>query len=329
GLERDRQGALPPVVLLALADARLRGGALAAADQAFAEVAAQEAGTPWDGWARLGRGWVAIRRGDLAQARAHLVQVANAPEASATLATFMLAMIDAVDGQPRAAGARFATIRDDERSSSTLRAAARLGHAYASYWARDDGGARAAFDAIADEGGAFTDDARYAAARATLRSGDRDGAVLMLRALAGRSEVAAGSAAVPRALLDLEPAAILDRGFAAYRRAALRAPEQQLVALLDWDGRAFARALLRRLESTAAVTRGAAPPRPSHDRAASHVGPGPADGALEPERGARDRPATRADDASGVPWALLLVLALAATLPWLARTDHRSGRRGG
>lgn len=218
-LGREERGDVPPVVLLALADAQLRARRFAAADALFARAAAADPGAPTAAWAALGRAWAAV--------------LALPPDADARAALDRL-----VAAAP--AGAATALLR-----------------AYARWWA-GAADAAAAFDAAAAAAdGALVDDARYGAARARLRAGDRDTALAMLRDLATWAPTARGT--VTPALVALERDAVLRAAFARYRRAPARAPTAQLHRLLDGDGALLARAALRTLEDPPRTP--AAPPR--------------------------------------------------------------------
>src|SRR5262249_51211559 len=64
-LEHDGPDTLPPVVLLAMGDARLRSGQRRAASRLFEAVLARDPGEPFVSWARLGLGWNALLAGDV------------------------------------------------------------------------------------------------------------------------------------------------------------------------------------------------------------------------------------------------------------------------
>ena len=222
-LEREGRDDHPPVVLLALADARLRSGSFAAAERLFARVAAANPEEPIATWAALGRIWASLLGGDT-------------PEPAGAAKGVAAVM--------RGLG--------DERASSALHGATLLAAAYARYWTRDDdAGAIAAFDAaVAAADGSLVDDARYGAARARLRAGDLPGALPMLRDLATWHVNGRPGPASP-ALVALDPRALLRAAFERYRRGAVRTPAQQLYVMLDGDGAALARAALRDLGETA------------------------------------------------------------------------------
>jgi hypothetical protein len=229
-IEREGREDHPPIVLLALADARLRAGSFAAADRLFARAMAAGPDEPFAMWAVLGRAWVRL-----------LAEVEDD------------------------AGASLAQVCDDARASLT---AAALSAAYTRYWRRDDGAAVvAAFDAaVAAADASLIDDARYGAARARLRAGDIDGARPILRDLAGWHTNGRPGPASP-ALVALERRALLRAGFERYRRGPVRPPAQQVVVMLDGDGTALARAALRDLGEAAPEPRVAT--RPPATKAAS------------------------------------------------------------
>src|SRR5262245_14949974 len=76
-LGRDDPALLPPVVLLALADSDLRLGRRRAAARRFEQVLAVGAEDPWNSWAEIGLGSVALTAGDRATARAHYARVVD------------------------------------------------------------------------------------------------------------------------------------------------------------------------------------------------------------------------------------------------------------
>jgi prolipoprotein diacylglyceryltransferase len=253
-LEREGRNDHPPVVLLALADARLRSGSFAAAARLFTRVTAAGAEEPLATWAVLGRAWAAV--------------LAGTPPDSVALdgnpvATIMQGLVTSRRDE---ADRSFARVTGDGRASSRLRADASLAAAYARYWAReDDAGTIAAFDeAVASADGSLVDDARYGAARARICAGDVAGALPILHDLAtwhttGRPRPA------PAGLVALDRHAILRAGFVRYRRGAVRTPEDQLHVILDGDGVALARAALRALGETIPEPHPA--PRPRGHRA--------------------------------------------------------------
>ncbi len=249
-LGREGRDDHPPVVFLALADARLRSGSFSAAERLFARVTAATAEEPFATWALLGRAWAGLLAG-------------GTPESVVVTATPVAAIMRGlVAHRSDEAERSFARVTADSHASSGLRAAAHLAHAYARYWAReDDAKTIVAFDdAVAAADGSLVDDARYGAARARLRAGDVSGALPILHDLAtwhmnGRPGPAS------TALVALDREAVLRAGFVRYRRGAVRAPEDQLHVMLDGDGAALARAALRELGETVSEPRAAARPR--------------------------------------------------------------------
>jgi phosphatidylglycerol:prolipoprotein diacylglycerol transferase len=252
-LERSGTEDLPPPVLLAMGDARLRSGQRRAAERLFEEVIARDPGEPWVGWARYGLGWSAVLTGDVDAARAQFEELGASEGPLATSARLIVFMLDASDGKPVPPEA-YEQLAQDPSASSSVRDAANLGAAYARYWAGDFAGARKAFQAIAAGSGPLADDARYGAAWARLRAGDRDGAEVELRALAagGRSRGPGMNAA----LVNLDPRAVVRAGFQRYRRGPLRTPGQDIVEIVQTDGHELARSALRHLDDAPRLPRG-------------------------------------------------------------------------
>jgi hypothetical protein len=237
-----------PLHLLALADAELRAGRLRGAERHFEEARARGLPEPWGTWAEVGVAWTALARGDVAAARTCFLNIAAEAPGSRAMAEYALALIDAGEGT-REGGTTFITVAGDAESPTSLRTAARLGAAYARYWAGEYGAAELAFRALVAEepDGVMADDARYAAAWSALQAGDRQGAMAELRQLAAERPTSARGSNASRELVNLEPRALVHAGFQRYRRLPLRAPEEQLAAVLNGDGVALARAALRSL----------------------------------------------------------------------------------
>jgi hypothetical protein len=145
---------------------------------------------------------------------------------------------------------RFDTLLADGVASVRLRDAAMLGQAYAHYWAGNHDAAAGAFRtmAVTNPTSPLVDDAQYGDARARWEAGDRAGAVEVLRRLAGARPDGTRPRQSIAALLSLEPRAVMRATFQRYRRLPLRPPGDQVVPLLDGDGKALARAALRRIE---------------------------------------------------------------------------------
>lgn len=248
-LRREHPHALPPLYLLALGDAALRARRYEAAGRQFEAAIDRGLGEPWVGWARVGLAWIALAREEYPEARRQFEAVAeSAASPSVALARHAVALLDAAAEQEGIA-AQFEAVAADEEAAPDIRRAARLGRAYAFYWQEDYARAAEAFEAfsVSPDVGSLWDDARYAAAWARLRAGDRDAAEAALTTLAaGRDR---RSRAVPRALVNLEPQAIMRAGFERFRHGPLDAPEAHLARILDGDGYALAAAALRRLGS--------------------------------------------------------------------------------
>ena len=258
-LEREGRGDHPPVVLLALADARLRAGSFTAAARLFARARAAE--EPFATWAALGGAWASLLGGDEPEPVA-----GGADPVTAVVA----ALVDAAGGRADVALERLARVTDDGGTPPELRAVALLAAACTRHWARtDDAATITAFDAAVAAGDAdLVDDAAYGAAHVRLRAGHIDVALPMLRDLAAWHVNGRPGAASP-ALVALDRDAMLRAGFERYRRGAVRTPERQLRAMLDGDGVALARAALGGLGEPVAMPRPT--PRPQASPAATRA----------------------------------------------------------
>ena len=300
---------LPPMYRLALADAHMRSGHLRTAARMFGDIAAEEPGEPWQGFAAAGGGWASLMRGDRERARSFFEDASAAAGATGVLGDFMVGMLDARSGDTSSALDRFAKITDDPDASGDMRAAAAMGQGYASLWAGDDPGAEEAFARAAtdDPSDRLGDDARYGDAFARWHHGDRDGAASALR------EILAIESPRPvehdrGTLVDLSPQKLTRASARRYRRLPLRAPAEQVLNLLDRDARSAARVALRRID--------AGEPAPRIATAA-------ADGDAPSATAARDadRSGLRASAGPGTqPFASIARAARgdAARFPWLA-----------
>ncbi|HJQ85812.1 MAG TPA: sterol desaturase family protein, partial [Candidatus Binatia bacterium] len=203
-LERQDPSALPPVVLLAIGDSHLRFRHLTRARQRFDQVVATGVGEPFQSWAELGLGGVAMGRNDHALARSHYLKVAAAGGPSAALATVLAALIDTRENYLDDAAATLTRVADDAAAHPMVRDVARLGSAYARFWAgRWDDAAEAFMNASGSVSDVLKDDARYGAARARWRAGDRERAVAEMRLLAANDPTAPAKS-VPDRLIALE-----------------------------------------------------------------------------------------------------------------------------
>ena len=243
---RHGRGDVPPLVLLAMADARLRQGQRGIARRLFEEVAYGGEDGPWVAWAELGLGWTAALEDDPADARRHFARVDERDSASRPLAMLLVALLDSEGGWRDEADQAFASIVDDPAAEAGLRQTAALGRAYLAYWAEDYEQAAAAFDqsAFLMSGSPLWDDARYGGAVARWHAGEEAEARAELRALAHMSSPRIVREETTSALLDLERRAFMRSALARYRHEPVRIPEQQVTALLDRDGPALARARL-------------------------------------------------------------------------------------
>jgi hypothetical protein len=269
---------------LALADAYLRGGQPGAAAKILTALLDGNPDPQWAAWAELGLGWIWLATGDDARARGYY-ELAAAGAWRADVGMAMVALLDARDGASGEAADVLNQIAFTPTAAPALRQVARLGAAYAYYWGRDYEAAVSAFTTVRAEfpEGPLADDGRYGAAWSRVRLGDRATALGELRELAQMRSLGERPGRVTDGLVDLEPHAVLRATVRRYRRAPIGNPEQQLVALLDADGGALARAALRRLERSdkadergTEVADGANDPAtaPSGDDRSARSGPG-------------------------------------------------------
>jgi phosphatidylglycerol:prolipoprotein diacylglycerol transferase len=246
-LEHSGTDGVPPVVLLAMGDARLRSGQRRQAERLFNEVLDRESGEPWESWARLGLGWNALMAGDVDAARPYFADIAEAGGGTSGMARLLVALIDASDGKDVGVQV-FDQVAADESAAANLRDVARLAGGYARYWRGDYHAAAEALDAALAKNSSreLTDDLQYAAAWSRVRGGDREHGEAALRALAGDGKVQGPPVSV--ALLNLDQRAMLRANFERYRRGPLNAPEARVAELLDGNGKAMARAALRHVD---------------------------------------------------------------------------------
>jgi len=318
---------LPPVYRLAVADAYLRAGDLRKASQAFDEIIAADAGEPWSGLAGIGRGWTAVRAGDLGEARGVFADASDSPGSTGLLGDFMVGLIDAGNGHGSEALERFARVTEHPDATEELRLSALMAEGYARFWIGDDTGAQAVFARIMQRADhPLADDARYAAALSRWRQGDLGIATEMLEGLAESD--GERSRALSSGLARLDPRAMVRASTRQYRRLPLRMPAEQVISLLDIDAPAVARVALRRLES------GAAPPPPVSPRtvAADSSSRANVDGwsvvaaaSESPSHADHTHPAAAG---AGLPWDGMVFLTLGAlAVLWLAARSPGSVAR--
>jgi hypothetical protein len=321
-LARRGTAGVPPVFVLAAADASMRRGRLGRARALFGQLAGPDAGLPWSAWANLGLGGIALRTGDRETARAHYERVVAVGGELGAFAELTVAIADTTTGN--VAGALPVFERLAETASPVLGTAAQMWAGYARFWLGDQGGALRHFTAVGarDPNGRIADDARYAAAWTRLQLDDDARARAELAVLA--RETHDGARRISRPLLALDRDALLRSVWPRYRQAPPGPPENQALGALDADGAAFARAALRMLDAPDGDTaaRAAAEPgegpagAPRVAAAPQTTGPQPA----QPQRGAT--PA--APERRGYTIPLVLVVALgAAWMLW--RSRNRQG----
>ncbi len=315
---------LPPAYRVTLGDAHLRAGHLRKAAQLFDGVLAANPGEPWSSFAALGRGWVAVRRGKLGEAREFFSAATEAPGGTGLMADFMVGFVDAENTGGAAAAERFDRIAQHPNASENLRLAAMMAGGYAKFWSGDDAGAEAAFREVAErtDGRPVADDARYVEALARWRGGDRDGAEEALRTLAASAPT--HGPRVSGRLQNLAPRDLVRASARRYRRLPLGMPSELLLSMLSGDAPSQARIALRRLvaggDPPSVVLRRSSDVQRAHSSSWSSAGT-----------------SARSDDAasSGArvttkgtsTWPLVLVMvALAATTVWWS-VRRRAPRR--
>jgi len=243
-LGEDGVDDFPTPVVLALADARLRGGSPDAARDLCDLVVQRNPGEPWLGWATLCSAWAGIALGDRDRAVSQLEALVRSGSQSGPVGELVLALVESVDERLEEAHYRFARVASS--GSDDLRAAGRFSLGLVRFWKHEYAPAIQELRQMVVEmpNGYFTDDARYVAARAELAQGDQDRAIGEIRALAALRPRAVRFRDAA-ALVDLDPSALLHAAFERYRRGRARLPEAQVAFSLNSDGGALARAFLR------------------------------------------------------------------------------------
>jgi len=321
----------PPAVRLLVADAYLRSGQMTAARRILQAVLDGNDGPPWTSFADLVLGWMAFGTGRLGAARTHYARIADWDLTRETVPV-ALGLIDAADGREAEATAGLAAAAASAQTPKELRALAKLGIGYAHYWSGRFDAAAGSFEAVSTQEPAsvFVDDATYGAAWSWWRLGDQDRALARLHAMAasGAGEGEAERRKHPRlplALVNLEPRAVLRASMKRYRDVSLDRPDEQLVRLLDMNGRDLAESALLRMEEGLA-------PATLSDRPMSGHATEDSDGAAEPPPSARVPAAAAAPRPAPPQWPAgrLVLLALGvvgvALMLFLA-AERRSARQ--
>jgi len=328
---RGDRSTLPPMALVALGDAALRARWRRLAAQYFEEILARGE-QPWTAWAEMELGWSAVLDGDYGAAQARFGSVVVTAPQWELAARLALGLAAGADGSPQLARGSFDQVGSAARADPETRLAARLGAAYAVYWAGDYGGAAAAFDrvAAADAQGRFADDAAYGAARALWKVGDVEAARLRLEALGGGPLDQAVHRAPP-GMLDLDPRWLVRVATRHHRRGPVRPPDRRAIDVFDGDGVRLARAALAVLavgdEPAGEPMPAFAPTKEEHARLEqlpdSDLAPAaPGETTERPSRSTP--PPGRGRPGSGV-W--IVVLALAAYVLWrVLRKSERPAR---
>lgn len=310
-LGRGGTDGLPPIAVLALADARLRSGNRPAARRLFDQVAAGDEGSPWTAWGRLGLGWVAILDGDPAVARGHFDAVAGGTSPARAMATLITALLDVELERTPAALETLDRLTEDPDASLPIRQAAALGAGYVRYWGGDFAAAAVVFERAATivPGSPLWDDARHGAAMARWQAGERERALEELRALGRMESLGAPDEGAMRPVVDLERGGAMRAGVARYRKLPFRMPDEQVAALLDRNGPALARAALRRFGEDVPPPLGGGERRARRRRPAQAVAPEAVRVASPP---AIARPSGGGGRVPWIPAAIAGLIALAA-----------------
>jgi len=322
-IERQSGGTLPPAFQMATADAYLRAGNRRAAERVFEQSLAQDAGYPWTEFANLAMGTIRLANGDDGGAQVFFGRVTESPEASAQ-ALGNLGMGAALSASGRFAEAKeaFSATASSETVDENVRLAGRFGSALALHGAGDFAGAARAFDELAqiDPDGPVGQDARYAAARARLAMGDRNGGAAALRDLIDTCDPRRGAGRAPRALRNLDARAMGRNWLRNYRRTGWSELGGGGGAMYSIGGCALARSTLRALER--------------EDAGGEAIRPVAAPAAVARESAAAPRSSSHAaapaaaPDTSGAGWTpVVSMLVAASALIVLWRTLARGGKR--
>lgn len=324
-LEREGGAAgLPPMFQMAIGDAYLRAGNRRAAEAVFEQTLAQNFGPPYGEFANLGIGMIRMVGGDEDGALDSFVRVAESEEVGAQ-ALGNLGMGAALSASGRFAEAQeaFAETAAISNVDDDVRQAGRFGSAMALFGAGDFAAAARAFDEIAklDPDGTVGQDARYAAARARLEMGDREGGAAALRELVGSCPERGTSRRAPRALRNLDARAMGRIWLRNYRTTGWNAVASRGGSMYSIGGCALARSTLRAVErndaSLTTVRKVAAPAAVAPAMAA----PASAAGGLRPTA-----PEAAPTAATGSSWSGIAVLAVGlalAAVAWVVVTRVR------
>jgi tetratricopeptide (TPR) repeat protein len=316
-LWRQDKATLPAPVLLALADALLRAHKTRMAEEVLEHALERAQDPETAGWAALGLGWLELASGDAPSAQARFEAIARDGQWGSLLASALVGLAAASRGDVRAAALLDEIARTDE-SPYALKIATRLATGYAYLWAGQYQPAADAFGHAAAEYPecVLTDDARFGAGVALTRLGETRLAEVEFGKLADEHP-GGDDGALPATLVDLTPGGVLRATLRRYRGAGFGPPEEQLVRMLDLDGRALALAAATRDGGAAAVVAGTA----GAGVVTTAAEPPSDDGGAETAR-TRTAGSARAAWSFWLPWLALLLLALV-----LLRRRHASTAR--
>lgn len=250
-IERESGGNLPPIFRMATADAYLRAGNRRAAEHLFEDSLAQNLGYPWSDFANIGMGTIRLTSGDEDAAIDYFGRVAESEESSSQ-ALGNLGMGAALSASGRFAEAQeaFAETASIDTVEQPVRDAGRFGSAMALFGAGDFAAAAKAFDDIAQSAanGTLGEDARYAAARARIAMGDREGSAATLRELVATCDPRKAGRRAPRAMRNLDARAMGRNWLRNYRRTGWSSMSAKGGTMYSIGGCALAKSTLRALE---------------------------------------------------------------------------------
>ena len=250
-IERESGGNLPPIFRMATADAWLRAGNRRAAEQIFEDSLSQNLGYPWSDFANIGMGTIRLTSGDEDAAIDYFGRVAESEESSSQ-ALGNLGMGAALSASGRFAEAQeaFAETASIDTVEAPVRDAGRFGAAMALFGAGDYAAAAKAFDEIAQSapGGTLGEDARYAAARARIAMGDREGSAASLRELVAKCDPRKAGRRAPRAMRNLDARAMGRNWLRNYRRTGWSSMSDKGGTMYSIGGCALAKSTLRAIE---------------------------------------------------------------------------------
>lgn len=253
-IERESGGNLPPIFRMATADAYLRAGNRRAAEGIFEDSLAQNLGYPWSDFANIGMGTIRLTSGDEDAALDYFGRVAESEESSSqALGNLGMGAALSASGRFTEAQEAFAETASIDTVEQPVRDAGRFGSAMALFGAGDYAAAAKAFDEIAQSApdGTLGEDARYAAARARIAMGDREGSAAALRELVAKCDPRKAGRRAPRAMRNLDARAMGRNWLRNYRKTGWSSMSEKADkggTMYSIGGCALAKSTLRAIE---------------------------------------------------------------------------------